>query len=77
VPGEVPGDLPADRLVSINNDTLYSIAQLELGGGPLLLRVPDAAGRYYVLQFVDAWTSNFAYAGRRPAGTGRHPAAPG
>ena len=37
---------------------------------PVLLRVPDAAGRYYVLQFVDAWTSNFAYVGRRATGTG-------
>ncbi len=55
--------------MSINNDTLYSIAQLDLGGGPLLLRVPDAAGRYYVLQFVNAWTSNFAYVGRRATGT--------
>jgi hypothetical protein len=61
---------PADRFVSINNDTLYSIAQLDLGAGPLLLRVPDTAGRYYVLQFVDAWTSNFAYVGRRATGTG-------
>lgn len=26
--------------------------------------LPDAAGRYYVLQFVDAWTSNFACVGR-------------
>jgi hypothetical protein len=27
------------------------------------------AGRYYVLQFVDAWTNNFAYIGRRATGT--------
>jgi len=27
--------------------------------------VPDTSGRYYVLQFVDAWTNNFAYVGRR------------
>jgi hypothetical protein len=31
--------------------------------------VPDTAGRYYVLQFVDAWTNNFAYVGRRATGT--------
>jgi hypothetical protein len=61
---------PGDQFVSINNDTVYSIAQLDLGGGPVLLRVPDAAGRYYVLQFVDAWTNNFAYVGRRATGTG-------
>ncbi len=60
---------PDDRFVSINNDTLYSIAQVDVTGGPVLLRVPDAAGRYYVLQFVDAWTNNFAYVGRRTTGT--------
>jgi hypothetical protein len=31
--------------------------------------VPDTGGRYYVLQFVDAWTNNFAYIGRRATGT--------
>jgi hypothetical protein len=31
--------------------------------------VPDTAGRYYVLQFVDAWTNNFASVGRRATGT--------
>jgi hypothetical protein len=61
---------PDDRFVSINNDTIYSIAQIDVSGGPLLLRVPDTAGRYYVLQFVDAWTNNFAYVGRRATGTG-------
>jgi hypothetical protein len=61
---------PQDTFVSINNDTVYSIAQLDLGAGPLLLRVPDTAGRYYVLQFVDAWTNNVAYVGRRATGTG-------
>ncbi len=60
---------PQDRFVSINNDTIYSIAQVDLSGGPVLLRVPDSAGRYYVLQFVDAWTNNFAYVGRRATGT--------
>lgn len=60
---------PADDFVSINNDTLYSMAQLDLSVGPLLLSVPDTAGRYYVLQFVDAWTNNFAYVGHRATGT--------
>lgn len=60
---------PADPFVSVNNDTVYSIAQLDLSGGPLLLHVPDTDGAYYVLQFVDAWTDNFAYVGRRATGT--------
>ena len=60
---------PDDRFVSINNDTVYSIAMVDVSSGPVLLTVPEAAGRYYVLQFVDAWTNNFAYVGRRATGT--------
>lgn len=60
---------PADTFVTINNDTLYSMAQVDLSVGPVELHVPDAAGRYYVLQFVDAWTNNFAYVGHRATGT--------
>ncbi|MER7604477.1 DUF1254 domain-containing protein [Nocardioides sp. NPDC127503] len=61
---------PEDTFVTINNDTIYSMAQLDLSVGPLALHVPDAEGRYYVLQFVDAWTNNFAYVGHRATGTG-------
>ena len=61
---------PDSTFVSINNDTIYSIAQVDLSGGPVRLDVPDTAGRYYVLQFVDAWTNNFAYVGHRATGTG-------
>ncbi|CAM3252185.1 DUF1254 domain-containing protein [Nocardioides dubius] len=60
---------PADTFVSINNDTVYSMAQIDLSVGPVLLDVPDTGGRYYVLQFVDAWTNNFAYVGHRATGT--------
>ena len=55
--------------MTINNDTIYSMAQLDLSAGPVRLHVPDTAGRYYVLQFVDAWTNNFAYVGHRATGT--------
>ncbi|MEV6927231.1 DUF1254 domain-containing protein [Dactylosporangium sp. NPDC051485] len=48
-----------------NPDLLYSIAQLDLSGGPLWLRIPETGGRYHVVQFVDAWTDNFAYVGSR------------
>src|ERR1700759_4298519 len=61
---------PKDTFVSINNDTIYSMAQVDVGAGPVRLDVPDAAGRYYVMQFVDAWTDNFAYVGHRATGTG-------
>lgn len=61
---------PETTFVSPNNDTLYTLAALDLRPGPLVLHVPDTADRYYVLQFVDAWTNNFAYIGRRATGTG-------
>ena len=60
---------PETRFVSINNDTVYSIANIDVSGGPIRLDVPDTHGRYYVLQFVDAWTNNFAYVGHRATGT--------
>src|SRR5690242_6771028 len=60
---------PGETFVSVNNDTVYSSGPLDLTAGPLRLDVPDAGGRYYVLQFVDAWTNNFAYVGRRATGT--------
>ncbi len=60
---------PDDPFVSVNNDTMYLLAGLDLSGGPLRLHVPDTGGTYYVLQFVDAWTNNFAYIGRRTTGT--------
>lgn len=56
---------PEDTFVTINNDTVYSMAQLDLSVGPLILEVPDTGERYYVLQFVDAWTNNIAYVGTR------------
>jgi hypothetical protein len=57
------------KFVSVNNDTVYSIANVDVSGGPVRLNVPDSQGRYYVLQFVDAWTNNFAYVGHRATGT--------
>jgi hypothetical protein len=60
---------PSVKFVSPNNDTLYLIGVVDVGGGPVVLHVPDLSGRYYVLQFIDAWTNNFAYVGRRATGT--------
>ncbi|MBQ0139814.1 MAG: DUF1254 domain-containing protein [Kurthia sp.] len=51
--------------VSVNNDTIYSLAGINLSGGPLLLELPESKEKYYVGQFVDAWTNNFAYVGSR------------
>jgi hypothetical protein len=60
----------ASRVVTPNNDTLYSNAWLDLSRGPLVIHVPDTADRYYVLGFLDAWTNPFAHLGRRTTGTG-------
>lgn len=60
---------PETKFVSPNSDTNYSVAPLDLSAGPQLLHLPDTQGRYYVMQFVDAWTNNFAYLGRRATGT--------
>lgn len=58
---------PDQEFVTPNNDTLYSIAVVDVRSGPVMLQVP-ATDRYYVLQFVDAWTNNFAYVGTRSTG---------
>jgi hypothetical protein len=57
------------KFVSVNNDTLCSVAMCDVRSEPVILHVPDTQDRYYVLQFVDAWTNNFAYIGRRATGT--------
>ena len=60
---------PKAHFVSPNNDTLYLVAMCDVRSGPLVLHVPNTDDRYYVLQFVNAWTNNFAYIGQRSTGT--------
>lgn len=58
-----------------NRDTLYVCGWLDLSRGPLVLSVPDMAGRYYSMQFTNPSNNiNFAYVGKRTTGTaaGRH-----
>jgi hypothetical protein len=52
-----------------NADTLYSTAWLDLSREPILIHVPDSEGRFYLLQFMDAWTETFADPGKRTTGT--------
>ncbi|MDE0856723.1 MAG: DUF1254 domain-containing protein [Nevskia sp.] len=59
-----------DRLVTMpNNDTLYSLAVLDLSAGPVRLEVPDTADRYYSVALLDAYSNNFSIIGRRTTGT--------
>jgi hypothetical protein len=61
---------PASRLITTPNaDTLYSLAFLDLRNGPVRVDVPDTDDRYYSLAFMDCYTNNFAYVGRRTTGT--------
>lgn len=55
-------------VVRPNNDTLYSIAWLDLTNEGQVLSVPDMGGRYYVMPFMDAWTNVFASVGTRETG---------
>jgi hypothetical protein len=57
-------------IVRPNADTLYSTAWLDVSKEPMLLRAPDSGGRFYLLQFMDAWTETFADPGKRTTGTG-------
>jgi len=60
---------PETDIVSPNNDTLYSFVFADVTKEPLVLHLPDTNDRYYVMQFIDTWTNNFAYLGRRATGT--------
>ena len=56
-------------VVSPNVDTTYTVGQIDLSDGTLVVDVPDTKGRYYVLQFMDAYSNTFSYIGRRTTGT--------
>ncbi len=61
---------PEDRLaISPNADTLYSVAWLDLSQEPIVLHLPDMAGRYYLVPILDAWTNVFVSLGKRTTGT--------
>jgi hypothetical protein len=64
------GFTPADKdIVTPSNDTPYSWAWLDLRAEPMVVSVPASADRYYVLQWFDLYTHNFAYIGSRATGT--------
>ena len=65
-----PAASNASLLGTGTDDVLYIGGLLDLAQGPLVLHVPDMAGRYYSVQFTDpADGANFAYVGKRTTGT--------
>jgi hypothetical protein len=54
---------------SPNNDTLYSIAWIDLSKEPVILSVPDVGERYYTMEIASFDSDNFAYVGMRTTGT--------
>ena len=52
-----------------NSDTQYSVTWFDVAAEPYVLEIPDAKGRYYTYQFIDAWTNNFHYASTRTMGS--------
>lgn len=53
-----------------NTDTFYSVAELDLSNGPVLLSIPDMGDRYYSFQFTDPYTNVTGYIGSRTTGSG-------
>jgi hypothetical protein len=52
-----------------NNDTLYSIAWLDLGPEPIVLSHPDMGERYFTFELIGIDSNNFDYVGQRTTGS--------
>ena len=48
-----------------NNDTLYTLAFLDLNESPVVIEVPEMGDRYYTVQLADMYASNFGVLGTR------------
>src|SRR5262249_47814367 len=61
-------DASSRLVVAPNQDTLYSVAVVDLRTEPMVLTVPDVHDRYWTYQFLDGWTNSFHYLGTRATG---------
>ncbi len=56
-------DTSTQSIVAPNHDTLYSVAQIDLSGGPIVIQTPPTGGRYSVIQLTDGFTNVAGYLG--------------
>lgn len=61
-------DASFKRVVRPNADTLYSTLWYDVGAEPLVITMPNTAGRYHVVPIMDMWTEVFASLGTRTTG---------
>lgn len=54
---------------SPNNDTLYSVAWLDVGAEPVILSHPETGARYFTFEIASMTSDNFAYVGKRTTGS--------
>lgn len=52
-----------------NNDTLYSLAWVNLSDEPIILSHPDMADRYFTFELMAFTSDNFDYVGQRTTGS--------
>ena len=52
-----------------NADTLYTTAFIDVGKEPWIVSIPDMKDRYYLVPFLDGWTTVFQVPGKRTTGT--------
>ena len=50
-------DASNKSIVGLNVDTLYSLGQLDLAQGPMVLSIPEMGNRFWLMQIVDAWNN--------------------
>ena len=63
-------DATSTDVVRPNADALYSTLWFDVTREPLVIKVPMADRRYYLLPMLDMWSDVFASSGERTTGTG-------